>query len=246
MKGHRTWSSISESTGKVRVWLVVVAAALAIAALSGIADAAIPTSIPASTPVAVPTGGEGQKADPTDPFGIADFDCADIARYGIEKQMNIRAAAILEKCNGKGQKSEAPSGPTGVAALDKVMAPLAYGGTDVNLITGAETAPRVTQSTTSIWANGNKVLVAYNDSRGSGQSPPNFAGASVSTDGGATFTRLTFPGDQSPFSNTYGYPAALYHAQSNTWHTVWSSARCGSQGLARFEALDVSVHDPTA
>src|SRR5688572_2163349 len=234
MKTHSLWFSILEGIGRVRAWLALTTMALAIIVLGNIADASVSPSVPASVPAGVAT----KQADPTDPFGIADFNCADIGRFGIEKQMNFRAAAILEKCSGKSQKAEAPSGPSGFATLDKVLAPLAFGGIDVNLITGAETAPRVTQSQSFVWANGNKIVVAYHDSRGTNQSPHNFAGSSVSTDGGATFTRLTLPTGQSPFSNAVGVPVALYHAPSNTWHTVWLGGPnlCGGQGLARFEA----------
>jgi len=62
------------------------------------------------------------------------------------------------------------------------------------LITGAETSPNVTQSetfTASNPDNPNQIVVAYNDSRGRNASPINISGASVSTDGGNTFTRLT-------------------------------------------------------
>jgi len=69
----------------------------------------------------------------------------------------------------------------------------------VDLITGTETYPYINQSTTFSWGNPDnpdQIVVAYNDTRGSG------SGASVSTDGGLTFTRLTKANGQSPFPNT--------------------------------------------
>ena len=69
--------------------------------------------------------------------------------------------------------------------------PLAYGAADVNLITGTETSPNITQSETFTTANPDnpdQIVVAYNDSRGRNVNPINISGASVSTDGGATFT----------------------------------------------------------
>ena len=49
------------------------------------------------------------------------------------------------------------------------MAPVSFGGTDVDLITGTETSPNITQSETYTTANPDdptQVVVAFNDSRG--------------------------------------------------------------------------------
>ena len=70
-----------------------------------------------------------------------------------------------------------------------MFSPLAYGGTDVDLITGTETYPNIDQSTTFSAGNPdnpNQIVVAYNDSRGLNANPINISGASVSTDGGTT------------------------------------------------------------
>ena len=118
-------------------------------------------------------------------------------------------------------------------------APLAYGGADVNLITGTETSPNVTQSETFTSVNPdnpNHIVVAYNDSRGRNANPINISGASVSTDGGTTFTRLTAASGQSPFPNTFGDPVVLYHKPSGTWVTVWLDGACGGQGLGGFKS----------
>ena len=51
-------------------------------------------------------------------------------------------------------------------AVKKLLVPL-YGAGDVNLITGTETSPNITQSETFTWANPDnpqQVCVAYNDS----------------------------------------------------------------------------------
>ena len=52
--------------------------------------------------------------------------------------------------------------------LPAPLAPLAYGAADVDLITGTETSPHVTQSETYTSANPdnpNQIVVTYNDSR---------------------------------------------------------------------------------
>ena len=67
----------------------------------------------------------------------------------------------------------------------------ASGGADVDLITGAEVSPRVTQAESAIWGHQDTVVAAYVDSSGGNLNPPSYCGVSVSTDGGTTFTRLT-------------------------------------------------------
>src|SRR5262249_31869072 len=131
-------------------------------------------------------------------------------------------------------------------ALKRLFAPL-YGGTDVNLITGTETSPNITQSETFTWANPDnpqQVCVAYNDSRGRNQSPINISGLSCSTDGGATYTRVTNASGQSPFAGTEGDPVLLYNRANSTWFTVWLDTGCGGQGLGGYKSTNPT--DPTS
>ena len=97
--------------------------------------------------------------------------------------------------------------------VQELLGPL-FGAADVNLVTGAENSPNITQSETYSLANPDnpdQIVVTYNDSRGRYANPINISGASVSTDGGNTFTRVTNANGQSPFSNTFGDPVALYN-----------------------------------
>jgi hypothetical protein len=121
--------------------------------------------------------------------------------------------------------------------VQTLMAPVSYGGLDVDLITGPETFPNVTQSTTFSWANPdtNDIVVGYTDTRGFHATPFNTSGASVSTDGGTTFTRLTYNG-QSPFPNTGGDPVVLYSRHSGTWYTVWADGTCGGGGFGGYKS----------
>src|SRR5437870_11017756 len=141
------------------------------------------------------------------------FDCSKIHELGIDKQMNLRAGAIMIACGqaqGGGTRPRSPLG-TLTQFIRKLFSPLAYGGTDVDLITGAETYPQVNQSTTFSWGNPDnpdQIVVAYVDIR---DFPSDAAGASVSTDGGLTFTRLTKANGQSPFENAGGSPIVLYN-----------------------------------
>ena len=111
---------------------------------------------------------------------------------------------------------------------------------DANLITDAENSPNITQSETFTWANPdnpNQVVVAYNDWRGRNQNPINISGASVSTDGGATFTRVTCANNtlpcvtgQSPFRGTLGDPVVFYNRPISTWFTIWLDTGAAVRG----------------
>src|SRR5438876_8230372 len=180
--------------------------------------------------------------DPLVPNG---FDCSKIHELGIDKAENFKAGAIMIAC-GQGQGDSASHGGIVAqviqklplpSAIKKLLTPLAYGAADVDLVTGTETSPNITQSDTYTTVNPdnpNQIVVAYNDSRGRNASPINISGASVSTDGGTTFTRLTAANGQSPFSNTEGDPVILYHRPSTRWVTVWLDVACGGQGLGGY------------
>src|SRR5947207_2036079 len=176
----------------------------------------------------------------TDPLVPVGFDCSTIHEKGIDKQENFRAGAIMIACgevHGVSNPATSTLGPVG-QFIKKLLTPLAYGATDKNLITGTETFPNVTQSETFTTANPdnpNQIVVAYNDSRGRNFNPINISGASVSNDGGLTFTRLTKGNGQSPFDNTFGDPVILYHKPSGTWVTVWLDGACGGQGLGGYK-----------
>src|SRR5215467_7163054 len=176
--------------------------------------------------------------DPLVPVG---FDCSKIEELNIHKQENMRAGAIMLACAADSTSTYAE-----VSAffqrvgqgVKKFIAPL-YGAGDINLITGTETAPNITQSETFTWANPDnpqQVCVAYNDSRGRNQNPINISGLSCSTDGGATFTRVTNASGQGPFAGTEGDPVLLYNRPTGTWFTVWLDTACGGQGLGGYKS----------
>ena len=99
-----------------------------------------------------------------------------------------------------------------------------YGGADVDLITGADIIEHPTQSETYTLANPdnpNQIVVAYNDSR---TAPDNYSGASFSSDGGTTFTRL----DPSPFASGPGCSL-----QKTYQHFIWNFSRGGLRRTGR-------------
>ena len=191
-----------------------------------------------------------RSSDPLVPVG---FDCSKIHELGIDRQENFRAGAIMIACgqSSGGSPTTATStlGPVGslVQKLLAPLAPLSYGSTDVDLVTGAESFPNVTQSETYSLANPdnpNQILVAYNDSRGRNANPINISGASFSSDGGATFTRLTATGGNGPFAGTEGDPVALYHKPTGKWLTIWLDTACGGQGVGGYSSTTPS--DPNS
>src|SRR6266702_5013212 len=68
------------------------------------------------------------------------FDCATIHEKGIDRMENLGAGLIMIAC-GESQGGSAFSYGAFSQLLRTVTAPLAYGGADVNLITGTETFP---------------------------------------------------------------------------------------------------------
>src|SRR2546430_4561155 len=149
------------------------------------------------------------------------FDCATIHEKGIDRMEGFRAGLIMIACG------ESPGGSASpYSAFSRlfrtVTAPLAYGGTDVDLVTGTETPPHIIQSETFTTANPDdpdEICVGFNDSRGALVNQ--FSGLSCSTDGGRSFTRVTTSGGQGPFANTFGDPVVLYNKPTQMWFTVW-------------------------
>ncbi len=176
-----------------------------------------------------------------DPLVPAAFDCSKIHELGIDKQENFRAGAIMIFCGlSKGGQPSASHGKAFSRLVQKLMAPLVYGSTDVDLISPqTDSGSSITQSETFTTANPdnpNQIVVAFNDSRGRFATPINISGAAVSNDGGLTFTRLTRANGQSPFDNTFGDPVILYNKPSGGWFTAWLDGGCGGQGIGGYHS----------
>jgi hypothetical protein len=182
--------------------------------------------------------------DSKNPLVPDGFDCSKIHELGIDRQDNMRAGAIMIAC-GQARGGSASTFPELIQQL--LPSPLAFGAGDVDLITGADVSPHVTQSETFSWANPdnpNQIVVAFNDSRDVFLSPINISGASVSTDGGTTFTRLTNAQGHSPFSNTLGDPVILFNKPTQTWFAIFLDIGCGGQGIGGYKST--TPWDPTS
>ena len=184
----------------------------------------------------------------TDPLVPNGFDCSKIYELGIDKQENLRAGLIMIACGETQGGSASPSGTFSQFIQKLLPPPLTFGTTDVDLISPqTDSGTNITQSETYATTNPddpNQIVVAYNDSRGRLANPINISGASVSTDGGTTFTRLTKGNGQSPFDGTEGDPVVLYNRPTGTWFTVWLDTGCSAAGLGGYKSTNPS--DPNS
>jgi len=169
------------------------------------------------------------------------FDCASIRPLGIDKQENFLAGSIMIACGEAQGGSPLSYGAFSQLLYNTVTAPMVYGGADVDLVTGAENISHPTQSETYTLANPdnpNQIVVTYNDSR---TASANYSGASFSSDGGATFTRL----NPSPFASghgtNFGDPVTLYNKPTTTFFGIFLATGCGGQGIGAWKSTDGGV-----
>src|SRR5438552_4821270 len=153
------------------------------------------------------------------------FDCSTIHAKGIDRMENLGAGLIMIAC-GESPRGSASRGSAFSRLVQKLLpTPLAYGAADVDLITGTETFPSVTQSETYTTANPdnpNQIVVNYNDSR---TAPGCYSGLSYSSDGGATF-HASQPLCSGHGIN-FGDPVVLYNRQTATFHAIDIVTGCG-------------------
>ncbi|HZS16399.1 MAG TPA: sialidase family protein [Candidatus Udaeobacter sp.] len=166
------------------------------------------------------------------------FDCASIAANGIDKQENHRAGLIMIACGESQGGSPLSYGAFSQRLYAALTAPFAYGGADVNLVTGAENISHPTQSETYALVNPdnpNQIVVTYNDSR---TASANYSGASFSSDGGTTFSRL----NPSPFASghgtNFGDPVTLYNKPTSTFFGIFLATGCGGQGIGAWKSTN--------
>jgi len=156
--------------------------------------------------------------------------CSDIYALGIDKQENLRATMIRVGC-GLDAPGSADTEGLGVESPEDF--------TNINLITGAEIFPNVTQSESMVWStpDGQIVVVNYNDSRGINQSPIIISGLSVSFDGGNTFDRLT-PDPLVGHAANFGDPIVVYNNALSKWFAGDLAGGCGGQGIGLWASDD--------
>jgi hypothetical protein len=170
----------------------------------------------------------------------ADAECANVDERGYLMQQNLHASEVLVEC-GVVSGGDASISYGSMAAPQPAETAVA-GNLDLDLITGTETLPHVTQAGSMIAVNGNDVAVAYNDTRlaASGQ----LSGISVSHDGGASFTRS----NPSPFAaghgSNIGGPVIVYNVKLATWFAGWLTTGCGGGGIGLWTATNPDTWTP--
>jgi hypothetical protein len=155
--------------------------------------------------------------------------CAQVDDLGIDKQENLRASLILVGC-GLSAAGDPDAAPTADGFVPQAFL-------NIDLITGGETFPKVTQSESMVWStpDATTIVVNYNDSR---TSPSNYSGMSVSTDSGATFTRLIPAPLAAGHGTNWGDPIVVYNVALGTWFAGDLAGGCGGQGIGLWSSAD--------
>jgi hypothetical protein len=160
--------------------------------------------------------------------------CSRGAIHTYRMQPNLHASHMLVECGVlPGGGASAGGRPTPQAS------PLALGGTDLNLITGTERLPHVTQSEDMVWKQGPTIVVKYNDSTDDAGSPFFYSGVSVSTNGGTSFTRLR-PQPVTGHGNNYGDPVVVFNRNLGRWFAGdLADGDCGAAiGIGMWKSAD--------
>ncbi len=234
----------------MRTWLLLSTAFLAILAIIGLTGMVNAAGVPLPTG-AYSTAGSADKrsSQPRDDPYVTNFDCADISSLHIDRQTNLRAGLILQKCGyspqsnykppaGSGNPGNSAGRSSGLGALKQLAGPL-LGGTDADVILPDGTYPYLTQSEAMDWVHGSTVVVNYNDFR----SLPCFSSIAYSTDGGVTFQHTGQP-MCTGHGNNYGDPIVVYNAALSTWFAGDIATGCGGFGIGLWTSSDGMTWTP--
>src|SRR6266849_2820211 len=188
--------------------------------------------------VALPGLAQAAGKDQSSPTALG-VPCSEIYQRGIDMQENLRATAIRVAC---GLDVPGSAGAEGVEsdALDE-GGPFA----NINVITGGETFPHVTQSESMVWStpDGQTIVVNFNDSN---TASSNYSGVSVSVDGGQTFTRLHPASFATGHGTNFGDPIVVYNNALAKWFAGDLATGCGGQGVGLWTSLDGMSWTPGA
>jgi hypothetical protein len=159
--------------------------------------------------------------------------CADIHLYGIDRQQNVRAGLIRERC---GLESFASARGKSLKENRGVFGVEDYGGVDID-VSGPDPSRWTWHSTSMVWStpDNQTIVVHYNDSIFSRQ---NYSGVSVSFDAGATFIRLWPPPFATGHGTNLGSPVVVYNRSLNQWFAGDLAIGCGGQGIGLWTSVD--------
>ncbi len=189
---------------------------LALAGLGGASSATVARTAPSVNPAA--------------PAAL--IDCRQVAAWGLDRQLNMHAAALLIGC-GQGQGGTV-LGLSTTPGQARSTSP-SYGGVDILVNNaGADTFPKVTQNESTIAAHGQDVVMSFFSS---GITTSNYSGLAVSHDGGNTYTDLR-PSPLTGRGTNYGKVSVLYNPGDGSWYASALAAGCGGQGLGVWKSND--------
>lgn len=167
------------------------------------------------------------------------IDCSQIAAAHVMQQDNMRAGLALIECGvikgGQPGDDEAtgnpPPYPPNVLVSDRSCA----------------SGSTCTKSESMVWANGDTIVVNYND-HNVVNGVQNYSGTSYSLDGGVTFTELIPPPFSTGHGTNYGDPIVVYNAALGEWFAgdLVSGGNCGSQGIGLWTSPDGITWTPGA
>ena len=168
-------------------------------------------------------------AGPPSVFGVP---CSEISAQHINMQTNVRAYLVVNGCAALGMKPD--NGARTVAPAVSPAPAIQVGGTDRDVISPKETAPpHDTQAGSMVAAKGNTIVVDYTDSRDAGA---DLSGASISTDGGNSWTRID------PFAtghgSNYGDPLLVYNRRFARFIAGDLAGGCGTFGLGTWTSAN--------
>jgi len=183
----------------------------------------------------VPAAAQSQPVGPP-PTSVLGVECSRVFELGIDKQTNLRASMIMVGCG---------LAEGGAPSLEAEAAPsLAFNPSapaNVDVITGTETYPKVTQSESTVWSSdGQTIVVNYNDSS------QGFSGVSVSTDGGVSFERILPPPFAVGHVTNFGDPILVFNAALGKWFAGDLATGCGGFGIGLWTSDDGRNWDPGA
>src|SRR5882724_3731743 len=112
---------------------VLVGLFVAMAGASLLALGALATANPGGRVVAPSGKYKVTTKSSIDPLVPAAFDCSKVRQFGIDRQENLRAGAIMIHCGlAKGGGAPSHFGPASTKLIQNLMAPLVFGSTDVD------------------------------------------------------------------------------------------------------------------
>ena len=174
------------------------------------------------------------------PPSVLGVPCSEISAQHLYMQTNVRAYLVVKGCAALGTKPE--TAPESVASAALLAPPSRWAApTATSSRPRTRPFPHDTQGGSMVAAKGNTIVVDYNDSR---DAPSDFSGASISTDGGNSWTRID------PFATghgtNYGDPLLVYNRRFARFIAGDLVGGCGGFGIGTWTSGNGQTWAPRA